>query len=49
MPGLGTIINVAAVIAGGLPGLLFGKKFNVGNMLPSLIIAIIYSLIQFYI
>lgn len=27
----------------------FGKKFNVGNMLPSLIIAIIYSIISFYI
>lgn len=27
----------------------FGKKFNVGNMLPSLIIAIIYSAISFYI
>lgn len=26
----------------------FGKKFNVGNMLPSLIVAIIYSLIQYY-
>ena len=26
----------------------FGKKFNVGNMLPSLIVAIIYSLIGFY-
>ncbi|MBR3767594.1 MAG: DUF554 domain-containing protein [Clostridia bacterium] len=29
--------------------LCFGKKFNVGNMLPSLIVAIIYSVIQFYI
>lgn len=28
MPGLGTIVNVAAVIAGGLIGLLFGKKIN---------------------
>lgn len=27
----------------------FGKKFNVGNMLPSLIVAIIYSVIQFYV
>lgn len=27
----------------------FGKKFNVGNMLPSLLVAIIYSLVQFYI
>ena len=26
----------------------FGKKFNVGNMLPSLICAIVYSVIQFY-
>lgn len=26
----------------------FGKKFNVGNMLPSLIVAVIYSLVQFY-
>lgn len=26
----------------------FGKKFNVGNMLPSLLVAIIYSLVQFY-
>lgn len=25
MPGLGTIINVAAIVAGGLIGLLFGK------------------------
>lgn len=27
----------------------FGKKFNVGNMLPSLIVAIIYSAISLYI
>ena len=27
----------------------FGKKFRVGNMLPSLIIAIIYSLINYYV
>ncbi len=27
----------------------FGKKFRVGNMLPSLVIAIIYSLIKFYV
>ena len=27
----------------------FGKKFNVGNMLPSLIVAVIYSLINHYI
>ncbi len=26
----------------------FGKKFNVGNMLPSLISAVIYSVIQYY-
>lgn len=26
----------------------FGKKFNVGNMLPSLIVAIIYSLVTYY-
>jgi len=29
--------------------LAFGKKFNVGNMLPGLIIAIIWSLVSFYI
>lgn len=28
MPGLGTIINVAAVIAGGILGMLFGKKLK---------------------
>ena len=28
MPGLGTIINTAAIIAGGLLGLLFGKLMN---------------------
>ena len=27
----------------------FGKKFNVGNMLPSLIVAIVYSIVNFYI
>lgn len=30
MPGLGTIVNIAAVIAGGLIGVLFGKKINNG-------------------
>ncbi|MGN1194038.1 MAG: DUF554 domain-containing protein [Acutalibacteraceae bacterium] len=30
MPGLGTIINVAAIIAGGLIGLLFGKFMKPG-------------------
>ncbi|MBQ4011802.1 MAG: DUF554 domain-containing protein [Erysipelotrichales bacterium] len=28
MPGLGTIINVAAIIAGGLAGILFGNKLK---------------------
>ena len=28
MPGLGTIINTLAIIAGGLLGLLFGKAMN---------------------
>lgn len=28
MPGLGTIVNAAAVIAGGVLGLLFGKRIN---------------------
>lgn len=28
MPGLGTIVNVAAVIAGGMIGLLFGKRIK---------------------
>ena len=28
MFGLGTIINVAAIIAGGMMGLLFGKKLT---------------------
>ena len=28
MPGLGTLVNCAAVIAGGVLGLLFGKKIN---------------------
>lgn len=28
MPGLGTIINVAAIVAGGMGGLLFGRKME---------------------
>ena len=28
MPGLGTIVNVFAIILGALPGMLFGKKMN---------------------
>ncbi len=28
MPGLGTLVNVAAIITGGLAGLLFGKLFS---------------------
>lgn len=28
MPGLGTIVNVIAIILGALPGMLFGKKMN---------------------
>lgn len=28
MPGLGTIINVAAIAAGGMGGLLFGRKME---------------------
>ena len=28
MPGLGTIVNVAAIVIGGLLGLLFGKRIN---------------------
>lgn len=31
MPGTGTIINAAAIVAGGLAGLLFGKFFDEGK------------------
>ncbi len=51
---MGTVISDMSLVGNVLIFLVginicFGKKFNVGNMLPSLIVAIIYSVIQFYI
>lgn len=66
MTGLGTLINAAAILAGGILGLTFGKfmkpryqetltmacgvnllwekKVKVANMLPALLIAVIWAL-----
>lgn len=51
---MGTVISDMSLVGNVLIfcvgiNICFGKKFNVGNMLPSLIVAIIYSVIQFYI
>ncbi len=50
---VGTVISDMSLVGNVLIfcvgiNICFGKKFRVGNMLPSLIIAIIYSLIKFY-
>ena len=50
----GTVISDMSLVGNVLIFLVginicFGKKFNVGNMLPSLIVAIIYSVIIYYI
>ncbi len=50
----GTIISDMSLVGNVLIfcvgiNICFGKKFNVGNMLPSLIVAIIYSAISLYI
>lgn len=50
---MGTVISDMSLVGNVLIfcvgiNLCFGKKFNVGNMLPSLIAAIIYSVIQYY-
>ena len=50
---VGTVISDMSLVGNVLIfcvgiNICFGKKFRVGNMLPSLIIAIIYSLINFY-
>ena len=41
MIGLGTLINTAAIIVGGLIGSFAGKLFRVANMLPAIIFAVI--------
>lgn len=51
---VGTVISEMSLVGNVLIfcvgiNICFGKKFRVGNMLPSLIAAIIYSLIDFYI
>lgn len=51
---MGTVISDMSLVGNVLIfcvgiNICFGKKFNVGNMLPSLIAAVIYSIIQFYI
>lgn len=55
MIGLGTIINIAAIIIGGLIGLLCGsepvnliweKKLRVANMLPAVIVAVVCAFIR---
>lgn len=51
---VGTVISDMSLVGNVLIfcvgiNICFGKKFRVGNMLPSLIAAIIYSLIDFYI
>ena len=51
---IGTVISDMSLVGNVLIfcvgiNICFGKKFRVGNMLPSLIIAIIYSLINYYI
>lgn len=50
---MGTIISDMSLVGNVLIfcvgiNICFGKKFNVGNMLPSLIVAVIYSVIQYY-
>lgn len=50
---MGTVISDMSLVGNVLIfcvgiNICFGKKFNVGNMLPSLIVAIIYSVIGFY-
>ncbi len=50
---MGTVISDMSLVGNVLIfcvgiNLCFGKKFNVGNMLPSLIVAIIYSVIGYY-
>ncbi len=50
---MGTVISDMSIVGNILIfavgiNICFGKKFNVGNMLPSLIVAIIYSVIQYY-
>ena len=57
MFGLGTVINSLAIIAGGIIGsvlifgvginLLFGKKVNVANMLPSVLFAVAAAYLPF--
>ena len=44
MAGLGTIINMAAIILGGLIGLL-GGKLKVANMLPAIVVAVVCAFI----
>lgn len=51
---MGTVISDMSLVGNVLIfcvgiNICFGKKFNVGNMLPSLVVAIIYSVINFYI
>ncbi len=50
---MGTVISDMSLVGNVLIfavgiNICFGKKFRVGNMLPSLIVAIIYSVIQYY-
>lgn len=50
---MGTVISDMSLVGSVMifcvgVNLSFGKKFRVGNMLPSLIIAILYSVISFY-
>ena len=50
---IGTVISDMSLVGNVLIfcvgiNICFGKKFRVGNMLPSLIAAIIYSVIQYY-
>ncbi|MBQ9946397.1 MAG: DUF554 domain-containing protein [Clostridia bacterium] len=54
MLSMGTVISDMSLVGNVLIfcvgiNICFGKKFNVGNMLPSLIAATIYSIINFYI
>jgi len=43
MIGLGTIINVGAIVLGGILGGLFGKKVSVANLLPAIVIAVAWA------
>ncbi len=50
---MGTVISDMSLVGNVLIfcvgiNICFGKKFNVGNMLPSLICAVVYSVIQYY-